>query len=282
MPDPTPAPGDDLTDDAADPKFVTALSRGLALLRAFNDGEVALSNQAFAARTGLPKATVTRLTYTLCKLGYLVQNEPGGEYRLGPGVLALGYGMIAGMEIKDRAQLELAEICRGDNPHVAAALGERYGHSVVYLATHRSPNSVSMVFHLGAQVPLFHSAIGRAILMALPEDQQDALLDEAQSAAKPAERARLADGLARGRADFARFGYCTSFGEWRKEINGIAVPVKPVQGGSVYAINVGGFGFLNPAETLTDHYAPRLHALGIDAPVQRVDVLALARQHMDQ
>lgn len=250
---------DDLPpDEANDPKFVTALSRGLALLRAFRSNEVYLSNHAFAARTGLPKATVTRLTYTLCKLGYLVQGEPGGEYRLGPGVLTLGYGVIAGMELKDRAQLELAEICRGDNPHVAAALGERYGLSAIYLATHRSPNAISMVFHLGAQLPLFHSSIGRAILMGMPEDQQDALLHEAQAAARPEGRARLQASLSRARADFARYGFCTSFGEWRKEINGIAVPVRPVQGGSIYAINVGGFGFLNPSESLIEQYAPRL------------------------
>ncbi|WP_246022414.1 IclR family transcriptional regulator [Pararhodobacter zhoushanensis] len=251
-------PEDDPMDDASDPKFVVALSRGLALLRAFRPNEITLSNQSFASRTGLPKATVTRLTYTLCKLGYLVQAEPGGAYRLGPGVLTLGHGVLAGMELKDRAQLELADICRGDNPNVAAALGERFGQSVVYLATHRSPNSVSMIFHLGAQVPLFHSSIGRASLMGLSVDKQESLLEDALRRADVADHARLKNGLARAREDFARYGFCTSFGEWRKEINGIAAPVRPEQGQSQYALNVGGFGFLNPADTLIDQYAPRL------------------------
>ncbi len=247
-----------LSGEATDPKFVTALSRGLALLRAFRTDEDYLSNQAFAARTGLPKATVTRLTYTLCKLGYLVQDEPAGEYRLGPGVLSLGYSVIAGMEIKDRAQLELAQICRGDNPHVAAALGERFGQAVIYLATHRSPNAVSMVFHLGAQVPLFYSAVGRATLMGLTCDAQDALLEEALKTTDAAQHSRIKTGLIRARTDFERYGYCTSFGEWRKEVNGISAPVTPTDNPSIYAINVGGFAFLNPAESLTDHYAPRL------------------------
>lgn len=244
--------------DESDPKFVTALSRGLAILRAFGRNEAYLSNQVFAQRTGLPKPTVTRLTYTLCKLGYLAQDEPGGEYRLGAGVLALGYGALAAMDLRERAALELADLCRGDNPNVAAALGERHGLSVVYLVTHRSPGSVAMTFHLGGRVPLFHSAIGRAVLMGLPAERQEALLDEAQRGAEPEERARLAHGLARARADFAAHGYCASFGEWRKEINGIAAPVMPVEGGRLYAVNVGGFGFLNPEEYLTGHCAPRL------------------------
>ncbi|MBN8290838.1 IclR family transcriptional regulator [Rhodobacter sp. NTK016B] len=244
--------------ESSDPKFVTALARGLSILRAFRPNEVYLSNQIFAQRTGLPKATVTRLTYTLCKLGYLVQADPGGAYRLGPGALTLGYGVLSGMELKDRAAMELAEVCKGDNHNVAAALGERYGQSIVYLSTYRFPNSVSMVFHLGAQVPLFHSSIGRATLMGLPEDKQDALLAEAQHDAAPEDRERMANGLARAREDYARWGFCTSFGEWRREINGVAAPVIPQQGNALYSINVGGFGFLNPPEDLLTHYAPRL------------------------
>ena len=34
--------------------------------------------------------------------------------------------------------------------------------------------------------------------------------------------------------------------------------VVPVQGGSVHAVNVGGFAFLNPQEQLMTTYAPRL------------------------
>jgi DNA-binding IclR family transcriptional regulator len=258
VPDPVPDPmADDDTAEGSDPKFVTALSRGLAILRAFRRDEVTLPNQVFAQRTGLPKATVTRLTYTLCKLGYLVQ-DAGGDYRLGPGVLALGYGVLSGIELRRRAEVELAALCAGDNPNVAAALGERYGQSVVYLVTHRSPSSVSMTFHMGAQVPLFLSSIGRAILMALPGGEQDALLDEALRTAPSEMRGRLAAGLDRARADFAAHGYCTSFGDWRPEINGIAAPVIPQQGGRLHAINVGGFAFLNPRERLEAEYAPRL------------------------
>ncbi|MCC5969134.1 MAG: IclR family transcriptional regulator [Pararhodobacter sp.] len=245
--------------DESDPKFVTALSRGLSLLRSFRRNEVYLTNQIFAARTGLPKPTVTRLTYTLCKLGYLVQDQPGGDYRLGAGVMTLGYGVLAAMPLRERVEIELAAICEGDNANVAAALGERYGQSMVYLVTHRSPDSVAMTFHLGARVPLFHSSIGRALLMGLPKTEQDSLLDEAcRATTDHAARARLALGLERARSDFAAHGYCTSFGDWRKEINGIAAPVVPVQGGRVYAVNVGGFAFLNPQDQLMDTYAPRL------------------------
>ncbi|MEG4313517.1 helix-turn-helix domain-containing protein, partial [Pseudomonas sp. FIP_A4] len=45
-----------------------ALSRGLEVLRAFTHGSVVLGNQDIARITGLPKPTVSRLTYTLTRL----------------------------------------------------------------------------------------------------------------------------------------------------------------------------------------------------------------------
>ena len=55
---------------AKDRKFVEALSRGLDVLRAFSQGSVVMGNQDIARITGLPKPTVSRMTYTLTKLGY--------------------------------------------------------------------------------------------------------------------------------------------------------------------------------------------------------------------
>ena len=54
-----------------DRNFVTALARGLEVLRCFRPNEIELTNAEFAERTGLAKATISRLTHTLCELDYL-------------------------------------------------------------------------------------------------------------------------------------------------------------------------------------------------------------------
>src|SRR5260370_22805241 len=51
-----------------DRQFVTALARGLAILRAFHAGEGMLGNQETAHRTVLPNPTVSRRTHTLTDL----------------------------------------------------------------------------------------------------------------------------------------------------------------------------------------------------------------------
>ena len=54
-----------------DRRFVESLARGLAVLRCFAPADRELGNREIAIRTGLPPATVSRLTFTLTALGYL-------------------------------------------------------------------------------------------------------------------------------------------------------------------------------------------------------------------
>lgn len=250
---------DDLTDldDADDRKFVSALARGLDILRAFRPHETTLTNQEIALRTGLPKPTISRLTHTLCRLEYLVYSERTGTYRLGAGVLALGFGVLSGMEMSERAADELLFLCNGPNPHLTASLGERFRMSVIYTAVRRSQQAVALTNHIGARLPLFHSAIGRVMLATMPATERQGLFDLATSE-RPNDRGRLTDSLGRALEDYANYGFCTSFGEWLPEVNGIAAPVYSLNGDRVYGINVGGPSFMVEPGELIDAYGPRI------------------------
>ena len=57
-----------------------------------------------AHRTGLPKPTMSRLTYTLTKLGYLRHNIRLGKYQLGSAVLSIGYPLLASMSVRQIAR----------------------------------------------------------------------------------------------------------------------------------------------------------------------------------
>src|SRR5579864_6699801 len=62
-----------------DRHFVEALARGMELLACFRQKDGLLGNQELARRCKLPKSTVSRLTYTLTKLGYLTHVEDVGK-----------------------------------------------------------------------------------------------------------------------------------------------------------------------------------------------------------
>ena len=240
-----------------DRNFVTALARGLDVLRAFRPSEIYLTNTDFAERTGLPKPTVSRLTYTLCQLDYLVADPKTGAYRLGTGVLGLGFGVLSGIEIGDRAKVVMEDLCSGPNPYTTCALAERHGLTAVYLVVERSRQDVSLTLSVGAHLPLFQSAIGRAILVAMEPDQQRAAIEQVMRD-DPTGASGSDMSLVAAQQEFARKGYCASFGEWREDVNGIAVPVRSMNARRVFALNIGGPAFHVSARELEDHYAPRL------------------------
>lgn len=109
----------------ADRQFVTALQRGLDILRCFRPTDGALGNQELAERSGLPNSTVSRLTYTLSKLGYLVYIEETGRYRMGVPVLGLGYACLGGLKVRDTAQPYMDALAEHAGDGILVAMGSR-------------------------------------------------------------------------------------------------------------------------------------------------------------
>jgi DNA-binding IclR family transcriptional regulator len=246
-------------DESKDRNFITALARGLDVLRCFRPGEAELTNTDIAERTGLPKPTVSRLTHTLCVLDYLVADPNTGMYRLGAGVLQLGYGVLSSLEMNDRALAEMRALRDGPNSYITCALAERHRLDVVYIAVQRSRENVSLSMHVGSRLPLFFSAIGRAILVGMSEEERADAFDMGRRE-DPDQEDRRQSSYAQAAAEYAERGYCTGYGDWRADVNGIAVPVFSLNGARVYGLNVGGPSFHVKKKQLEGYYARELLA----------------------
>lgn len=92
-----------------DPQFASTLERGLRVLQCFSSDEP-LGNGEIALRTGLPKPTVSRLTYTLAQLGYLRRREDDGQFEIGPAALCLSYPMLARATVRRLARQHLGNL----------------------------------------------------------------------------------------------------------------------------------------------------------------------------
>lgn len=241
-----------------DRNFVTALARGLELLRCFRRGDLTLTNSDFSERTGLPKATISRLTHTLCELDYLVADTRVGTYRLSAGVLRLGFSRLAAMDMRDRAKHEMHALrMSGPNPFITVALGEQHRTEVIYLATESSTEEVTLLMRVGSRLPLFHSAMGKAILAVTPEERCEQIFGFARMEGAEVEedaRKQYQDAV----SEYAAKGYCTGYGNWRSDVNGIAVPVHSLSDGRVYGLNVGGPSYRVKPKQLETVYAERL------------------------
>lgn len=243
-------------DPGKDRRFVTALARGLDVLRCFEPGDVSLGNLEIAQRTGLPKPTVSRLTYTLTTLGYLTYSERHGTYQLGSGVLSLGYAMLAGLDIRERARPLMQAFA--DDVDATIALGARDRLSMVYTEVCRGPGAVTLRMDVGSRIPIATTSMGRAFMAALPESERAYLLEHIRKNCTDAgEFRKIEKGLADAAKDIAKRGFCLSIGEWRRDVNAAGVAVVG-HDGEVFGLNCGGPAFRLSPERLENDYGPRL------------------------
>src|ERR1700712_916837 len=161
---------------ATDRSFVVALSRGLDVLRAFHPNDGLLGNQDIEARTNLPKPTVSRLTYTLTKLGYLTQVPRFEKYQLAPAAMALGYAALANLGVRHLSETYREELMRQTGG--ACAVGARDRLSMIYFGQSRSSLTVGVQLDVGSRIPIATTAMGRAYYWALPPDDRAQLLRE--------------------------------------------------------------------------------------------------------
>jgi DNA-binding IclR family transcriptional regulator len=248
-----------------DRHFVEALARGLELLACFRQKDGLLGNQELARRCGLAKSTVSRLTYTLTKLGYLTHVEEAGTYALGTSTLALASAMLGRLDIRKLARplmQELAEFSR-----CLVSLCSRDRLSMVYVDVARSSAAVTLSLDTGARIQIANSASGRAYLSAIPDDQREEIMEGVREVAEVARWPALQRGVAKAIVDYRSLGVCCSFGEWQKDINAIAVPVRPGSNLPPMALSCGGPAFSVSQEFLLEEVRPRLIALAASLEV---------------
>lgn len=234
--------------------FITALARGLEVLSCFRSADKGLTNQQIAERCGLPKSTVTRFTYTLTRLGYLVQ-DTGGRYVLGTATLGLGSAMLARLDIRQLARPMMQELAEFSGTTVSIAVRDRL--SMIYIEVCRSTAALALALQVGSRMPLAVSAIGRAWLVKASEQERNDILARYQEIDEMAYKA-VQEAIERGLRDYAQYGCTTSFGEWQKDVNGIAVGFYPIGGNQLMSINCGGPSSSVSKEFLLEEVRPRL------------------------
>ncbi|HUK03602.1 MAG TPA: IclR family transcriptional regulator [Burkholderiales bacterium] len=240
-----------------DRQFATTLARGLEVLRCFTPPEPMLGNKEISVRTGLPKPTVSRLTYTLTKLGYLRHNMRLGKYQLGSAVLSIGYPLLASMSIRQIARPFMKELADYTNGSVNMGIRDRL--SMVYVESCRSGNLTTLP-DIGTSVPIAQSVMGRAFLYACTPPEREAVLN--QMKVKEPEMLRKYQGsISKSLEDIRAKGYCTSVGDLRREVHAAGVPMRRNVDGEILTFNCGVSAFILKKGQLEDDIGPRLVAM---------------------
>jgi DNA-binding IclR family transcriptional regulator len=255
----------------ADAGQVRVLARGLSILRAFTPRNEWLSNQEIAARTSLPRPTVSRLTANLTGLGYLSYATASRKYRLGTSVLALGFGALANVDIRVLARPLLQRLA--DQEDALVVLASRDAMAMVCNEVcHSSKSIFTLRVNVGSRLVLPYSAMGLALLGAMtPEERDEALRQISRSFKKDwRELQKLTEAAVE---QFRRCGFCTTLETLESGINGIAVAVDTPGAPHSFTIGVAGPSFRFPAERLESDLGPKLLAIRRDLETRLAELM---------
>jgi DNA-binding IclR family transcriptional regulator len=247
--------------DPSHPLYVNALARGFAILRCFEHGAQRLGNQDIARRTGLPKATVSRLSFTLAALGLLAYHPAQENYSLGTGALSLGHAFLKGNDLLAIARPLMRELAAHAQGAVMLAIPDHSEERMVLLEVCQGDPTFLMNLAPGARVPHGSTALGRADLAVRALEHFERHLARLERECEPGYWPRLRDGILKARQDVAHYGFCFSMGDWNPEVYAVGVPMISADGDRVLALNCSGRVSQMTRERLVDDLGPRLCAL---------------------
>ncbi|KAD3632904.1 helix-turn-helix domain-containing protein [Arthrobacter yangruifuii] len=237
----------------AESYYVKSVEKAFAVLGAFTLSAPEHTVSSAAAAAGISRAASRRFLLTLRDLGYL--RFDGTAFRLAPRTLDIGSSFLAHLSLPNAAEPHLKQL--------SADLGETTslcildGTDVVYVSRITSARLVRVAVNVGTRFPAWATSMGRVLLAALPEGEQEAYFNTVELAPYTASTVRTVKELRTLVRDAGEQGWSRVADELEDGMRGVAVPVR--SGGAVVAAANVSLQ-LHSASRVTDTVLPPLRA----------------------
>lgn len=247
-------------DDEAvvDRRFATTLARGLSVLRAFRPSDDGLGNQELSERTGLPKSTISRLTFTLQALGYLTHTKRSEKYRLGPAVLALGNVARASVSFLDTASSMMQKLA--DDTGTLGLIAVRDEAKLLLAHTWRPREKASIWLEVGHRVPIMGSASGSAFLAALARSEHRPVADALVKTGEASLEEMDAE-MKQARGQLLSRGFVYAVGRWAPTISAVSVAFRSHEFGEPVVFTFGALPEVLTEDRILNEVGPKLKNL---------------------
>lgn len=157
-------------NDDRDRLFITSVERAFLVLECIAGAKEELGLSDIARYTGITRSAAQRATHTLCKLGYLIQNQHSKTYRISNKMLSLTHSLSENDRLKKCAYPVLERAHKECQETINLTYLEN--HEVVYVLRFPSKHVVSVDLTLGQKLPIYCTAPGRVFLAGMPEEER--------------------------------------------------------------------------------------------------------------
>lgn len=210
-----------------------SLERGIEILRSFRPGADLLGNGEISDRTGLSRATVSRLTQTLVSTGMLEHDIQQRAYRLAPPVLSLAHAMLSGSPVLQEVAPLMRKVAEKLKINVGFAVADR--DEMVYLESIRYNRKLAFRNVVaGQRVPIELTSLGRAWLAVIPDSQKIelySLFEKRRSSNWDSLNQDIENAIKNVRA----VGYCSA--AWLPQVVALATPIV-IKNQPIYVLNM--------------------------------------------
>lgn len=222
------------TGEYADEKQSGAVARTIAILESLALHK-SINLEQLARKTSIPKATLLRFLASLVSLGY-VNRDQYDLYSLTLRMFSVGSHSLERTDLVAAAkpEAEALEAKFGETVHV----GILEEDSAVYVLKVESRHNIRMHSRVGNALPLYCTAIGKALLAGIPDGERKALLKRVRMAPFTPNTLKTAAALEAELADVRKNGWSMDREEHEAGVICAAAPVRDFSGRVVAAISV--------------------------------------------
>lgn len=214
---------------------IQCLGRAIAILDCFKEIEE-LGVTEISNRIGLHKSTTFNIISTLEHYRYLEKNENTGKYHLGIELFRMGTKVHASLRKIVAPYLEKLVSQFKETVNLVT----RDSNHVIYLEKIESPHSMRISTTEGSRLPINTTAVGKAILAGLPDDELMEVINRIQFVKftdhTVCNKKKFYENIQKVRA----LGYAEDFEELEIGLTCVASPIFNHTGKSFAAISVSG------------------------------------------
>ena len=158
--------------------YFTSVRKALQILKCFNSDEIELSGAEISRRVGIHRTSAYRILNVLAYEGLMERNERTGKYALGPMLYTLGCVYLGGKDILRTARPVFAAL--NDMTHEVISMSVLDGGNAVFVMREESKHPIRYSQRIGKTFPAYSTAMGRALLSELADEEIDFLYPEEQ------------------------------------------------------------------------------------------------------
>lgn len=213
--------------------MIQSVDRAIRALTALQGGR-RMTLSELSARLELAPSTMHGIVRTLVEHGMVVQERGSSRYQLGPAVLRLGNVYLDTLELRAKTIPWAEDLARRTG--CAVRTGVLLLDDVVIIHHEPRPDGSRQMPEVGIVIPVHASALGKAMLAFLPEEEERLLAGPLRS--MTGETVVESDDLRKALTDIRTTGIAEERDEAVLGESGIASPVFDSWGDAVGAIGV--------------------------------------------